>query len=88
MATLIGIVPPDEALPRSVNAPPSPTANDETSLLPALTTSSQLPSADSVTEPCEPSPAPEPCTAGRDGRGRAQRSVGRATEHEYRVPCR
>src|SRR5512143_4047390 len=60
MVTLIGWVPPDEAFPRSVSAPPSPTENDDTSLLPALTTSSQSPSAERVTAPCEPSPAPVP----------------------------
>src|SRR3954468_5704728 len=59
MATLTGRTPPDEARSTSVREPPS-TANDETSLLPAFTTTSTRAFGESASANCDASGSPVP----------------------------
>jgi hypothetical protein len=57
--TLTGRSPPDEARSTNVSEPPS-TANEETSLLPALTTTRNFALCDSATANCDASGSPTP----------------------------
>src|SRR3954453_23855905 len=58
--TLTGVVPCVQTEPPRTRPPVPVTRNQVRLLLPALTTNSQLRSVESVTAPCEPSPAPVP----------------------------
>ena len=59
MATLLGSVPPESAVPIRLR-PPGPTVNAEIELLPALTFTTICPPLDTAIEWPEPSAPPSP----------------------------